>query len=93
MQPDVLVPLAGMLTGVVALVTLGWTVRHWVDRHYASRRGVTGGPGAEEIARLAERLKTVEDELSSRMLDLEERVDFTERVLAQSREPPQLGDR
>ena len=93
MSVDVLVPIAGMLTGVIALVTLGWTVRHWVDRHYGSQRGVAGGTGADEIARLSERLKTVEDELSGRMLDLEERVDFTERVLAQARERPQLGDR
>jgi hypothetical protein len=93
MGPDVLVPVAGMFTGVIALVTLGWTVRHWVDRHYESRRGTTGTGGADDVARLTERLKTVEDDLSSRMLDLEERVDFTERVLAQARERPELGDR
>jgi hypothetical protein len=93
MHPDVLVPIAGMLTGVITLVTLGWTVRHWVDRHYENRRGVVGGAGADDVARLAERLKTVEDEFAGRMLDLEERVDFTERVLAQARERPQLGDR
>lgn len=93
MSVDVLVPIAGMLAGVVTVVTLGWTVRHWVDRHYDSQRGAVGGAGEEEVARLSERLKTVEDELSGRMLDLEERVDFTERVLAQARERPQLGDR
>jgi hypothetical protein len=49
--------------------------------------------GADEAARLADRLGTVEDELSNRLLELEERVDFTERVLAQGREPPRLGDR
>jgi len=90
---DVLVPIAGMLTGTMVVVTLGWTVRHWVDRHYESRRAAAGAVGADEAARLADRLSTVEDELSNRLLELEERVDFTERVLAQGREPPRLGDR
>lgn len=93
MSVDVLVPIAGMLTGTIVVVTLGWTVRHWVDRHYESRRVAEGAVGADDAARLADRLRTVEDELSNRLLELEERVDFTERVLAQGREPPRLGDR
>lgn len=88
-----LVAIAGMLTGTIVIVTLGRTVRHWVDRHYESRRGAVGAGTTDEVAHLTERLKTVEDELSGRMLDLEERVDFTERVLAQARERPQLGER
>lgn len=93
MNADILVPIAGMLSGTVVVVTVGWTIRHWVDRHYDSQRGALGAAPTDELARLSERLRTVEDELSGRMLDLEERVDFTERVLAQARERPQLGDR
>lgn len=93
MRPELLAAIAGMLTGTIVIVTLGRTVRHWVDRHYESRRGALGAGDPDEVARLSERLKAVEDELSGRMLDLEERVDFTERVLAQARERPQLGDR
>ena len=93
MNPDVPIAIAGMLTGTAVVVTVGWTIRHWVDRHYESRRGAMGAGDTDALARISERLKTVEDELSGRMLDLEERVDFTERVLAQARERPQLGDR
>lgn len=94
MNVDVLVPIAGMLAGVVTVVTLGWTVRHWVDRHYDDRRRAAGGdPGSEALERLTERVGTLEEQVAGRMLDLEERMDFTERVLAQSRDRPQLNGR
>jgi len=91
---DVLVPIAGMLAGVATVVTLGWTVRHWIDRHYdAARRAAGGDAGGEAVERLTERVGTLEEQLAGRMLDLEERMDFAERVLAQSRDRPQLSDR
>jgi hypothetical protein len=93
MNVEVLGTIAWMLTGTVIFVTIGWTVRHWVDRHYDSRRRATGEVGGVELARLTERMGELEEQVSGRILDLAERLDFTERVLAQSRERPQLGER
>ena len=78
-----IIPIAGMLTGVVMVGTLGWTIRHWVNRHYEHREKMRGG-GGEELARLEERVSMLEDAMG-RVQDLEERLDFTERVLAQQR--------
>lgn len=78
-----LIPIAGMLTGVVMLGTLGWTVRHWVNRHYEHREKLRGA-GGEDLRRLEERVLMLEDAVG-RVQDLEERLDFTERVLTQQR--------
>ena len=87
---SLLIPLAGMLTGVVMLGTIGWTVRHWVNRHYEHRERMRGG-GGEEVRQLEERVLMLEDAVG-RVQDLEERLDFTERVLTQQRnEAGQLG--
>ncbi len=87
---NLLIPLAGMATGVVMMVTLGRTVRHWVDRHY-HRRAL---PEAEEVRakmdRLEDRVGALE-EVAGRLEELEERLDFAERVLTQRRDRDQLA--
>ncbi|MGD8727309.1 MAG: hypothetical protein PVH40_06665 [Gemmatimonadales bacterium] len=80
---DLIIPLAGMLTGVAIIGTLGWTVRHWVNRHYEHQEPTKKLEG-EELARLEERMMMLEETVG-RLQDLEERMDFTERVLAQQR--------
>ena len=65
------------------LGTLGWTVRHWVSRHYEHRERLRG-VGGEDLRRIEERVLMLED-AAGRVQDLEERLDFTERVLAQQR--------
>lgn len=86
---NILIPLAGMATGVVVMVTLGRTVRHWVDRHY--HRAL---PDAEEVratvARLEDRVGALE-EVAGRVEELEERLDFAERVLTQRSERDRLA--
>ena len=85
-----LIPIAGMLSGVVTVGVLGWTIRHWVNRHYEHRERMQGGGGGE-VRQLEERILMLEDAVG-RVHDLEERLDFTERVLTQQRnEAGQLG--
>lgn len=80
---NLLIPLAGMATGAVVVVTIGRLLRHWVDQHYQRARGGDDVRGDVEQLR-REVLAT--RELAERMVELEERVDFAERLLAQSRE-------
>ena len=81
MDPDVLIPISGMLTGGLTFVVLGWTVRHWVDRHYDHKRILREGADGGHVAQIDERLAMLEEQVATRMMELEERMDFTERVL------------
>ena len=81
---DVIVPVAGMLTGGALIVTLGWTVRHWVDRHYG-RAQLGGADVVDTLDRIERRLVSVEN-LAERLQDVEERLDFTERVLVKGKD-------
>ncbi len=81
MPPDwvFLVPFGGMATGIVFLVVTYKLIVRWIDR-----RQVGSGASAEELERLrgeVEALGTMVD----RVAELEERVDFAERLLAQQR--------
>ncbi|UCF41409.1 MAG: hypothetical protein JSW43_03505 [Gemmatimonadota bacterium] len=87
---NILIPLAGMATGVVVIVTLGRTVRHWVDTHYG-RRGLPGSDELrQEMARLEDRVGTLEG-VAGRVEELEERLDFAERVLTQRSDRDRLA--
>lgn len=86
--PDDGVLIAGI--GALSMVILG------VRRHLALKRGVQGPIGEitgevikERIADLDARLADV-DALNYRVQELEERLDFAERLLAQAREPERL---
>jgi hypothetical protein len=52
------------------------------------REDITEGSG-ERVAELEDRVRDLES-LQNRMIELEERVDFTERLLARQHEPGQL---
>jgi hypothetical protein len=76
--------------GAVSLVILG------VRRHFALKRGARGAIGeitgeviADRMADLDARLHEI-DAMNYRVQELEERLDFTERLLAQAREPERL---
>jgi hypothetical protein len=76
-----------LLVVAVLLGVLAWPlIRAW------ARRIESGGAAAEaqaEIEALRERLGALE-QLPPRLLELEERVEFAERLLAQGREPDRL---
>lgn len=89
---NVLFPLLGMGLGGLAMFWLYRTVNRWIDRkheHETALRGATaGGPELEHLRARVEALEGTAD----RLLELEERVDFTERVLARERGRPALSD-
>ncbi len=81
-----------------ATMTLGISlVVLWIRRAIAMRRirRIQGeGPGPERIIELEQRMSELEFQAQTRIAELEERLDFTERLLArQSRENlPPAGD-
>ena len=76
-----LIPIAGMGVGALFLVGVYKLVVRWIDR---SRVGDASGV-AEEVARLREEVEVL-SEVNRRVLELEERVDFAERVLTQAKQ-------
>jgi Tfp pilus assembly protein PilN len=79
---------------IVLLVMTACTIVLWpLVRALARRLEGRGGQDASalrgEVEHLQQRLGEV-DQLQVRIAELEERLDFTERMLAQSREPDRL---
>lgn len=85
---NILIPLAGMLTGLGMAWVLGSTIRFWVQRHYENKRLQSGGPSSAALEQLEDRVAMLE-EVAGRVQDIEERLDFTERVLVRQREAGQ----
>ena len=78
---EVVFPVLGM--GIVAMVFVGCyrLASRWLNRRHESRLTEQGGGApSEAVARLAERVDLLEDQ-AARVQELEERVDFTERLL------------
>lgn len=86
---DVVLPILGMVLGGFIIWQLFRTINRWLDR----RAG--GAPDDVRALRAdVERLRAQTDgveELRHRVGELEERVDFTERVLSRQRERHPLG--
>lgn len=79
--------------GITMLALMGVIVLYaWRRERALTRSPAAGGMTSGEV-RLGELEAQAEElhELRTRMAELEERLDFTERMLAQVREPEQLG--
>jgi hypothetical protein len=81
-----LIPLGGIALGGLFLVGVYKLLARWMDR---SRLGGSAAL-SEEVARLREEVDVLRD-VSQRVAELEERLDFTERMLSQQREPGRLA--
>jgi len=89
MDPDlfVLVPIAGMATGAFFMFGIYKLLSRWMDlRHQRDLPPGTAVDLQELQVEVAE-LRALPD----RVAELEERLDFAERLLAQAREPGALG--
>lgn len=83
MNPDFLVPLAGIAIIMAGLVKIA---RHW-------SLGVQARNGGA-VNQLQERVDAMERDIATLQHDLveaQERLDFAERMLVQSQQPKQLG--
>jgi hypothetical protein len=91
-----LIPIAGMFTGVVVMTAVGWTLvqvlRGPVGQAIARRLTGRGGALDPELVNEVGELRHQLEQVQQRLLDAEERLDFSERLLAHrsqaSAEPP-----
>lgn len=87
---NVVFPLVGMGMGVLFMFGVYRIVTRWIDRRpERSMLERDGGAGSADLRQLQARVDQLED-VAARVQDLEERLDFTERVLAQQRERGRL---
>ncbi len=93
MPPDwvfVLEPVFGILVGGGLLLGVYKTVNRWLERkHERAMAQMQGGVPPSELERLRAQLDTIED-LAYRLQDVEERLEFAERVLASQQDRDQL---
>jgi hypothetical protein len=81
---EVFWPTAGFLS-IIVVVFAGFIALRLVGRHRSA-----GEPDHETLADLESRVSQLE-QLQARVNELEERVDFTERILAKRRDSERLG--
>ncbi len=86
---EVVFPILGMGIGVLAMFGLYRTANRVLDRRHEQELAGSGGASRDEIERMVSRIEALE-ESAERMQELEERVDFTERVLTQQKERDRL---
>lgn len=79
---NVVFPILGMGIGMFVLYNGFRIAKHSIDRHHERELAKAQAAGSpEELEHLRERVERLE-ELGFRLQDVEERLDFTERVLA-----------
>jgi hypothetical protein len=81
-----LIPFGGMAVGALFLVGVYKLITRWMDRRSEALPEGT----REEIEDLRRQMAALE-ELPGRVAELEERLDFAERMLAQHTQRPMLG--
>ncbi len=83
-----------VFTGIVAVTTVAFGIMRSINKHLDRKwRAREGGPGHEPILAELEEMRTRldgSDEVRDRVAELEERVDFAERLLADGNRPDEL---
>jgi hypothetical protein len=87
---SVVFPILGMGMGAFFLYGTYRVVMRAIDRKHEREMAGRSALSAEELQQLHGRLETLDD-MSLRVQDLEERLDFAERVLTRDRDRGQLG--
>lgn len=88
MFQDVVLPLLGMAMGTFVLVNGFRIARLALQQKHEKDLAEAGGGAPGEVAELRDRVERLE-EVAYRVQELEERMDFAERVLTRGREPTQ----
>jgi Tfp pilus assembly protein PilO len=88
---NVVFPLIGMAMGSFVLFGAYRTVNRVLDRRHEAKQLSDSGELRAEVRRLEDRVAVLEDG-AQRVQELEERLDFAERMLAKQGQRPLLGD-
>ena len=86
---NVVLPILGMGIGVFVLYNGFRIAKHAIDQHHERELAKSGGNPAE-VAELRGRVERLED-LGYRLQEIEERLDFAERVLTSGRGPDEAA--
>ncbi len=81
---EALVPIFGMLTGILVTGAIVWGVVQGLKYRYGSQQADPALAG--EVAALREQVEQMQHQLA----EAHERIDFTERLLSQARAPEPL---
>ncbi len=90
MHPDFLVPIAGMATGLILLLPVVRAVVRIAEKK------ITGNTESRELLTVRDEIRVVQERLDGvqyvdvRISELEERLDFAERLLARQRDMPRV---
>lgn len=84
-MPGEMIPIVLFISIAAAVILRGPLGKALADR-------MAGRVGESESARDMEMLRGAVGELRARMEEMEERMDFAERLLARQRQPGRLGD-
>jgi hypothetical protein len=88
---NVVFPLIGFGMGTLFMVGLYRTVNRVLDRRHEARMQNAGGVAPGVVRELEDRITALESQ-TDRLQELEERLDFAERMLAHHRQEPLIGD-
>jgi hypothetical protein len=95
-NPEVVIPIMGMLTGLVSIVVIGTVfvrvAQSAIGQALARRIQGKHGPGDEELRGEMDELREQVIALEHRLAESEERLDFTERLLTHGKEPERLAE-
>jgi hypothetical protein len=84
---NLVIPIAGMVTGII----LGLPIVRAAIRHFERRSGVGSGDSERleiGVHDMRERLAALEERVELRMTEVEERIEFTERILTRHGDRP-----
>lgn len=87
---NVVFPILGMGMGALFMFGVYRTVNHWIDRRHERLIAEQGGAGAQQLEQLRGRIDALED-VDYRVQELEERLDFAERILSRRQDAERLG--
>jgi preprotein translocase subunit SecF len=84
---NVVLPVLGMGLGGFAMFGVYRTINRFLDRRHERLMALKGTSSGPEVEDLRNRVEALE-EAAFRVQELEERLDFTERMLTKNQRPP-----
>lgn len=88
--PGEMIPIMGMVTGIVSMVVIGLVIvkvaHSQLGQAIARRISGRSGAGDQELREEIMELRELVNHLEQRLTEGEERIDFTERLLARGKD-------